>query len=111
MTQGVQENSWRLPTIEPESHFVQVGGEMLCADTVPCSHNAALQETESGLDCVGMNVPLHVNAVFVPNGLVLFCRDSGSLHCEGVRRELIRNYHVYILADVLANELCHSARL
>ena len=84
MTQGIQEQIGILPAIEPESHFVKISRKMFCADLVPRSHNAAFQKRESGLDCIGMNIALHINAVLMPDGLVLFGRDSGLVNWDHV---------------------------
>ena len=51
--QRVNEQIGILPAIEAECHLVQVKGEMLRADLVPRSNDAALQEREGGLDGVG----------------------------------------------------------
>src|SRR5438309_813012 len=56
MAQSVQEQVGILPAIEAELHLIQIGRKMLRADLMPRSHDAALQETESVLDCIGMNV-------------------------------------------------------
>lgn len=55
MTQGVQEQVRAVPAIEPESHLVQVGQKMFGADLVPRSHDAALEQRESGFDRVRRN--------------------------------------------------------
>ena len=55
MAQGIQKQIGILPTIEAEAHLVQVGGEMLGANLVPRSHDAALQKREGGFHGVGRN--------------------------------------------------------
>jgi len=42
----VTEQKRILAVVEPPSHFVKVGREVLGADPVPRSHNPALQERE-----------------------------------------------------------------
>jgi hypothetical protein len=111
MTQGVQEDGRRLPAIKSESHFVQVGSEMLRADTMPRSHDAALQETESGFDRIGMNVAVNVDAILVADSFVLRGRNSSSGHCVWVSSELIRHDDINILAHVFADILRHGASL
>lgn len=111
MTESIQEQVGILSAIESECHLIQIGREMLCADLVPCSHDAALQEREGRFDCVGMNVALNIDAVLVPDGLVFFGGDSGFGHGERIGSEFIRNDHINILAHVLTDVLCHGARL
>src|SRR5690242_9451186 len=96
MTQSIQENGGRLPAIETEGHLIQVGREMLCADLVPSSHNAALQEGECGLDRVGMNVALHVYPVTMADSLMLGTVNACGNHGLGISRKLIRDHHINI---------------
>jgi len=37
-----------LTVVEPEAHLVKVGLQMLCANTMPRTHNPALEQRESG---------------------------------------------------------------
>ena len=84
MTQGVNEQIGILPAIEAKFHLFEIGRKMLCADTVPRPHDATLQETESGFDCVGVNVAIYVDAAFVLDGLVLLCGDARLLRFDVV---------------------------
>ncbi len=110
MTQCIQEQVGILPAIEAEGHLVQVGGEMLRADSVPRSDDAALQERKGGFDCVGVNIAVNVDAILVLDGLVL-CGQSILLHGTGVRGEFVGDHDVNILADILSNVFCKRSRL
>ena len=56
MAQSVQKQIRILPAIEPECHFIQVGREMFCADFMPRSHDAALEQGECRFNGIGVNV-------------------------------------------------------
>ena len=70
MSQRINEQIGTLSAIESERHFFAVGLQMLRANFMPRPNNAALQERESRLDCVGVDVTLHVDSQAVPNRLV-----------------------------------------
>jgi hypothetical protein len=107
MAQRVNEQIGTVPAIESEAHFVKVGRKMLGAKPMPRAHDAALQERESILDRVRMNVAHDVNAPHMPNGFVLTWFDSSLFHGERISRKIIgeNNVHIltYIFADVLGN--------
>jgi len=108
MTQGVQEQVGILPAIEPESHFGAIGLQMLGADFMPRSEDAALQERESRFDGVGMNIALHIDMELVTDGFVppIF---SEMLRCAPVGVEVIRKQNFDILANILADEFFERA--
>ena len=58
--------------VEPEGHFIKIGGQMLCRDFMPRSNDAMLEQGECGFNGVGMNVSRHVHLGLVPGapGLV-----------------------------------------
>ncbi len=91
MTQRIQEQVGVLPAVESEGHLVQVGREMLWANSVPRSNDAALEQGECGLDGIGVNVSIDVDAILVLDGLVL-CAQPGLLHCAGVRSEFVGDH-------------------
>src|SRR5690348_1203021 len=64
--------------VKSEAHFVQIGREMLDADSMPRSHNAALEKRKSGFDGVRVNLSDHVDMAFVTNSLVPF--NSSAAH-------------------------------
>ena len=98
---GVTKQERVLAVVEPPRHFVKVGCQMLCRNTVPSSHNPALQERECRLDRVCVNVPATVNTLPVLDRLVFAVVYSGPLHSERVGHKFIGHNHVYIVADVL----------
>jgi hypothetical protein len=61
MAQSIEKQIRPLAAIEPKSHFVATGREMLRADVVPRSDDAALEEPECGFDGVSMNVTVNVH--------------------------------------------------
>lgn len=110
MTQGVQEQVGFIAAIESESHFFAVGLEMLRADSMPASHDAALQERERRFDRVGVDVSLRIEAELVPDGLVpsVFAKVTG---CAPVGIPIIGEQDVHILRDILADVLFEGAAL
>ena len=50
MTQSIQEQSGRLPAVEAECHFVQIGRKVFGGDSVPRSHDAPLEKRERGFN-------------------------------------------------------------
>src|ERR1700724_547550 len=108
MTQGFEEQIRPLPTIEPELHLFEVGREMLGADSMPRSHNPALQEAESGFNRIGMNVSHNVDTAAVLNCLMIFV--SGFLNRYRIRRGIVSHNHVNIFADIFADESGERSR-
>lgn len=110
MTQCVQEKIGILPAIEAESHFVQVGREMLCRDAMPCSDDAALQEGECRFDSVRVNVAVNVNLRLVLDRLVPICK-WGLAESGGIRVQFIGDDNFDILAYVLTDVLRQGSGL
>lgn len=108
MPQGVQEQIGTLATVEPEAHLIQVGGEMLGTDFVPCSNNAALQKRERGFHRVGMNVTASVFLRAVVN-LLMRGGDAIFPHGRAVHVVIVSHDDVYVLADVLRDVLRQRA--
>lgn len=108
MTQGIHEQIGAIPAIEPERHFGAIGLQMLRADTMPATHDTALQERECGLDCVGVGVSFGVDAKLVADRLVL------TLFPQVLRRAfvgvgIVGIQDVQIFAQVLADVLRESS--
>lgn len=55
MTQSVDKQVGTLTTIEAELHLGEIGSQMFCADSMPRSDDAALEQRERRFDRVGMN--------------------------------------------------------
>src|SRR5260370_17433575 len=102
MTQRINEQVSPLAAIESESHFVEIGREMLCTDVVPRAGNAALEKREGGFDCVGMNIPVNVNARLVIDRPMLRNRH-GIVDGLLVSRPFISHKNLKVGSDVLAN--------
>src|SRR5438034_5162495 len=110
MTQCIQEQIRVLPAIEAERHLVQVGREMLGANRVPCSHNAALQETEGILHSVGVDVGSEADILFLRmiNCLVPIAEFS---ECLWVGWQFVCHNYFHILRYVLLDVLSQSPAL
>src|SRR5208282_5727389 len=110
MTQRVDEQIRAFPAIEAESHLVQVSHEMLGADLVPRSHDAAFQEGERGFDCVSRDA----RAVLVSGVFTCQMVDRLMFHVSNsvlVRWETIGDDYVHICAHVLLDVLPQSPAL
>lgn len=83
---------------------------MLCRNPMPRADDAALEQRECRLDCVGMDFAVNVDLGFVLDGLV-FGGQTGSLHRRGISIEFIRHDHVYIFAHVFADVLRECSAL
>jgi len=82
---------------------------MLRRNFVPRSHDAALEQRESGFDGIGVNVAHDVTSRAVIDGLVILA--SGFPHGGDVRNVVIGENDFHIFADILADVLCERARL
>jgi len=76
---------------------------MLCTDSMPCSHHAALEQAKCAFHGVGVNVAHNISLLTVIDNFVP--RDSCFFHGDGMRSEIVRHNHVNIFADVFADEL------
>ncbi len=104
MTQSIKKQIGTLSAIESEFHLFKVGWEMLGANPVPRSHDAALEQGECRFDGVGVNVSHDVHAGTVINFLVV--RSLDFPHGRFVRGSVISENHFHILADILADVTC-----
>src|SRR5690242_16115970 len=84
---------------------------MLCADLVPRSDNAALQQREGVLDCVGMNVSVNINSVTMANGFVLSALDASSDHRFGVAGVFVSDHNFNVFTDGLFDVFRQCPRL
>ena len=79
---------------------------MLRANTMPRSHDAALQKREGVLYGVRVNVAHDVDLAAVIDYFVFFGRvNASALHGERIGNEIIGHNHVHIFADILADVL------
>src|SRR5947209_4617029 len=111
MTQGIQEQIGTLPSIEAKLHLFQIGSEMLGAESVPRSHDSALEKRECRFDGVGVNVPHDIDAAAMLDSLVVLV--SSLLNGYRIRGCVVGHNHIYIFADIFADELrqCSGLRI
>src|SRR5437764_1625737 len=79
---------------------------MLCAHTMPCSDNAALQERECAFNSIRVNVSVNVDFALVADRAMFAAMHPSLDHCGNVCLKFIRHDHVnipgaHILSDVL----------
>src|SRR5271170_8141563 len=74
---------------------------MLCRDFMPRTNDATLQERERGLYAVGRNVSVNVDAVLMPDCLMLHSRLTCTIKREGIGRKLIGHNHINVFAHML----------
>src|ERR1035441_10384935 len=96
--------------VKTEAHFVKVGLQMFCANTMPRSNNAALQQREGGLNTVCVHVAVDVLAVRVADRLV-FRQNTSIMQSLWITLKIIRHNYVYVLRDVLFDVLRQRSRL
>jgi len=100
-----------LAIIESPCHLVQVGGQVLRADLVPCSHNSAFQEREGGFNGVGVNVPVNINPVPMADGFVLSALNASTNHGLWIGWKFVGHHNLDIGTDVFLNVFCKCAGL
>jgi len=103
MTQSIHEQIRPLPAIEAKLHLFEIGREMLGANPVPRSHDAALEKREGGFNRIGVNVSHDIHARTVINLFVI--RSFGFPHGRFVRGCIISENNFHVLADILADVL------
>lgn len=108
MAQRINEQIGVFPAIEAKFHLFEIDSEMLCAESMPRSHDAALEKRESRFDRVGMNVSHDVHAGTMIDFLVL-TYPLGFAHCSIILRCIIRENDFHILGDILADVLSKRA--
>jgi hypothetical protein len=87
-SQRINEQIRILAAIESEGHFFTVGLEMLRADFMPRSHNAALQARECRFDGIGVNASDRIDTKFVANSFVSSIL-SETTRCTAVGVEIV----------------------
>src|SRR5579863_4550130 len=83
---------------------------MFGADLMPRTYNPALEQTGCGFNRIRVHVANGVDAILVPDGLVL-TQNASIVQGLWVSSEFIRHNHVNLFADVLANVLRQCAGL
>src|ERR1035438_8334549 len=102
--QCVSEQKRIIAVIESEAHFVEVGLQMLCANTMPRSNDAALEQREGGFHGIRVHVANGVDAVLVTDSLVLR-EHPGFSKSLWVSRKFVRHDYINVLRDILADVL------
>jgi len=110
MAQGVNEQIGILPAVEAEGHFVQVGLQMLGAEFVPRSHDAALEQRECRFYSVDVDVS-SISDVFLGAVVHRFVLALKFTHSFRVGAEIIGHDHVNILRNVLLDVSRQSSAL
>lgn len=108
MTQRIQEQGRGFSAIEAELHLREIGWEVLCADLVPRTYNAPLEETKGRLNrvrCDALSI-LVTNVLLghVIDGFMFHLADRRLVGLQGVG-----NDYVHISADVLSDVLLQRA--
>src|SRR5260370_16084452 len=109
MTQGIEKQIGAVPTIETELHLFEVGRKMLGAESVPCSHDAALEKRERGFNCIGVDVSHDIHARTVVKFFMI--RPLSFLHSRIIRGGIIGENDFHVLGDILADVLCERSAL
>ncbi len=109
MTQSIEEQIGAVPAIKPKFHFFQVGRKMFGTDSVPRSHNAALEQRESRFDGISVNVPHDVHAGTVVDSPVILAASLP--HCGDIGHMVVSENYLDILTDILSDIFGERTRL
>src|ERR1039458_1468672 len=83
---------------------------MFRTDLMPCTDDATLQQRETRLNAVRVNVANCVDAIFVLDGLVL-AEDASIMQRLRIALKLVRHNHINIVRDIFFDVLRQRARL
>lgn len=108
MAQGVNEQIGAITAIKAKAHLVQVGLQVLGAEAMPRSDDAALQERKCGLDGIGVNVGSDANIFLraVVDGFMPRLADRLAIGAVFVGHD-----YVNVFGDIVLNELRQRATL
>src|ERR1035441_4603212 len=108
MPQGVEKQVGAVPPVKPELHFVQVGLQMLCAEAMPRSDNAAFEQRKGRFYGISVNVGSgpHILPRAMGNGLVPRFADR-----LAIGTVFIGHNYVNVLGDVVLDKLRQRASL
>jgi hypothetical protein len=99
MTQRVDEQIGAFTAVEAEAHLVQVGLQVLRADFVPRSDDAALEQRKGILHSVGVNVSSEPDVLF---GAVVHRLMPSVAHGFAVRAVIVGHDYVNIFRGRMA---------
>lgn len=105
VTQSIEEQIGVFAAIESEAHLFQIGSKMLCANTMPCTYNSALQKGKSGFHRIGVDIPINIDFVPVADGLVTISVNLGLNHRFRISRPFIREHYFHICRDIFLDVL------
>src|SRR5664280_422811 len=108
MPQGVKEQVGAVTAVEAKAHLIQIGLQVFCAEAMPCSDDATLQQREGGFDGVGMNVGSKADILF---RAVVYRLMPSLADRLAIRAVFVSHYHVNILRNVLLNVPCQCPAL
>lgn len=101
MTQGIEEQIGILPAVESEAHFFKISLQMLGAQFVPATTQTTLEQRESILDRVGVDISAHVIADSMLHGFMLETHSP----CDArIHISFIGEQYFDILPEILAQE-------
>lgn len=87
MAQCVEKQIGTIPAVEAKAHLVQIGLQVLCAETMPRSDDAALEQREGRFHGVRVNVGSEADVFFSAMVYGLMPRFADSLAIRaGIRR-------------------------
>ena len=110
MPQRVSKQMWILSAVKAEFHLCEIRLQMFCAQLVPCTDNAALEQRERRFRRVRVNVTVNVNLVFVFDCFVLATVDASVNHGLRISAPLVSHNHINIGTDVFFDVLRERAR-
>ena len=111
VAQRIDEQIRAAPAVEPERHFLKVGGKMLCRDLMPRAQDSALQERERRFNAIRSHVAIDVDSVLVADRFVGRFAVAGLRQRVGVDAEFIGHNDFHICANVVLDVLRQGAAL
>src|SRR5664279_3828704 len=99
-----------LTIVESPTHFVKVGLQMLRTDLMPCTDDATLQQRETRLNAVRVNVTNGVDTIHMLDCLVL-AEDASIMQRLRIALKLVGHNHVNIVRDIFLDVFRQRTRL
>ena len=87
-SKNMKEQIGTFAAVKTEGHFFQVSRKMLCADFVPRSHDATLEQRECALDSARVRVTINIDVGGMIDCLVLTSMNASGNHCFWIGREV-----------------------
>src|ERR1035441_3580163 len=83
---------------------------MLCTDLMPCTDDATLQQRETRLNAIRVDVAYCIDAILVLDRFVL-AEDTSIVQCLRIALKLVGHDHVNIVRDIFFDVFRQRARL